>query len=723
MAITPVIKKARLTADQVAKILRDREQLTRETRRVADAFQNVLARTGYGTPNLLQATAYPLTRLTYNYILLQSLYRNDWIVRKVVDYIAEDMVKNWITIVSEISPGQIESIDRAVDETATADKLIQAMKWGRLFGGAGAIIVLAGQEDQLDQPLDVENVELGSYKGLLVFDRWSGIRPSAKINNDVNDPINFGLPESYQVVTETAQSFHVHSSRVLRFIGPDVPSWEKQAEQRWGISEIEVMYDELNKRNNTSWNIASLIFRANILELKHKDLAQLLSGVGTNATAAARFAQVLQAQNELMSNQGLFVSDSESGGLAQHSYSFGGIADVYINFMMDICGATGYPMSRLFGRTVTGLATTNEGDEHTYYDLIGQKQKRELNPQLRKLLPIVAMSTWGAVPDDFDWQFNPVRSLSNEEQAELVQKGTQPVIETFNAGIIGRKTALSELRELSEQTSAFSNITAEMIAEADDTPMSEMSGLGGVGEPGGELMPEGAGPGGLPSEEALGKATDVVGAAKRKAVGDATEKLSHAVVQYETTAKNPKTICARCAYYVPAEHGKPACEKVVSPIHFNGWCTEFTTSMVTDVISYQNIPIFIENRVGSVRRGRTQGDYGHESVKEYAVRMTYPYGYILDSEGVDGDHVDCFVGSDAYATYAYVVHALNPGTGHYDEDKVMLGFSTAASAYRAFMENYSDGEKFFGGMDKIPMARFVEQLRDRRGKRITADES
>lgn len=444
--------------------------------RAMDAFTNALARTGFGTSNLLEGSQYPLTRLTRNYILMQSLYRSNWIARKVVDCIAEDMLKNWIQVVSELKPEQIDKFDRAIDVTGTQEKLLCAIKWARLFGGAGAVIIIEGHDD-LSLPLNLDDVPLHSYKGLLVFDRWSGITPSAEVCNDINRPEEFGLPASYRVTTETAQSYTIHASRVLRFIGRSLPQWEWQAEQRWGISEYEVIYDELKKRDNTSWNIASLIFRANIIALKQPDLANMLSGLGKSQEALSRFYTTLQAQTHLMSNQGLMVLPAE-GGLETHQYGFNGINDVYISFMLDICGACEIPMSRLFGRSATGLGQTGEGDEHVYHDLISQKQKRELNPQLKKLLPVVAMSELGHVPDDFDWQFNTVRSLSNEEQAELASKKGTAIVEGFNAGIYGRKTALKEYKAISEETSMYSNITDDMIADANDDVMSPMEMMG-----------------------------------------------------------------------------------------------------------------------------------------------------------------------------------------------------------------------------------------------------
>ena len=48
---------------------------------------------------------------------------------------------------------------------------------GRLYGGAGGIIMIDGHEDMLDQPIDLDMVMPGRFKGLIILDRWTGITP------------------------------------------------------------------------------------------------------------------------------------------------------------------------------------------------------------------------------------------------------------------------------------------------------------------------------------------------------------------------------------------------------------------------------------------------------------------------------------------------------------------------------------------------------------------
>jgi uncharacterized protein len=459
-------------------------------RQTIDEFANVLARLGFGTNNLMEGTSYPLTRLGRNYILMTSLYRSNWLARKVVDTIPEDMMKNWVEFHTDLEPQYLKQFENVIRKTQTRANLLKALKWGRLYGGAAAIMVIDGQDD-LMEPLDFEDVELDSYRGLIVVDRWSGIFPGAQICDDVNNPVDFGLPEYYRVTAAMGHTFEVHCSRVLRFIGRDLPRWEKEAEIHWGISEYELLWSELRKRDNTSGNIASLIFRANILAMRSKNLEQLLAtGSAQNQT---RILNTMQSINHLMSNQGLLVLPEE-GGLEQHAYSFGGLNDIYQSFMMDISGATEIPLTRLFGRTQTGLGQSNQGDEQIYFGMLAQKQEREVSPLLDKLLPVIAMSTWGEVPNDFDYSWRPIRELNDQEMAQLSTAYAGNVITVFSAGLISQRTALLELKQMSSVTGQWTNLTDEMIAAADDTVMSpadQMAAENGGGEDGEEPPPKG----------------------------------------------------------------------------------------------------------------------------------------------------------------------------------------------------------------------------------------
>lgn len=450
--------------------------------RALDAFSNVLARLGAGTPNLLEGTEYSLQRMSRDFNTLNALYRESWIVRRIIDVIPADMLKNWITITSGLDPDVEKRLSLTLRRTQLIDKLKRGMQWGRLYGGALGVMLVKHQGYDLSQALQLDWIMPGDFAGLLIFDRWNGVNPSSELIEDISDP-DYGYPK-YYTVTDPAGggSVKIHHSRVIRFTGNTLPFWEEIAEMQWGASVVESIFDELRKRDNVSWNIAQLTFMANIRVLKMQDLGQLLAA--TDNESQAELLRTLEAQNMLLNNMGMQVMDA-ADGLETHQYTFGGLADCYQQFIMDISGAAEIPVTRLFGRSPSGLNATGESDLQNYYDMIAEKQESYLRPILNKVLPPFIISTLGSLPDDFDFEFDPVAEPTDKERADLAKCGTDNVVAAYNAGLISQRTALKELKQQSERTGVWTNITDEDIERASDSvePPGEMGGMFGGEEP------------------------------------------------------------------------------------------------------------------------------------------------------------------------------------------------------------------------------------------------
>lgn len=456
-----------------------------------DSYQNVPARIGDGTPNLTNTGNWPLVRITEDYPLILSLYRSSWIVRKIIDSVANDMFKAFPVIDSEITPEQVLQFSKVLKDTYTVKRLRSLAKWGRLFGGAGAIIVIDGHDD-LMQPLEVDDVEVGAYKGLIPLDRWSGIIPGPEINSNINDPANFGLPTYYNCIMD-AGNINVHHSRILRFTGRELPQWEVQVELYWGMSEVEVIFDELKKRDYSSWNIVSLLTRSQIMAIEEPQLATLMSGASGNNKTYTQFAQRMEAISQQLNNNGLLILGKD-GKLANTTYGFGGVSDVYHEFMKDLAAACGIPYEIIFGREA-GLggggnySSNGASSLQTYDDMIEEKRTSQADPAIDQLLPVIAMSTWGYVPDDLQYRWAPIRAISDRERSDLGKSLVESVLMAYNADLVTKKEARMELAQQSGLNGMFSNITQESIAETPDVyvseAMMEMQGGEGEGEEGG----------------------------------------------------------------------------------------------------------------------------------------------------------------------------------------------------------------------------------------------
>lgn len=109
--------------------------------------------------------------------------------------------------------------------------------------------------------------------------------------------------------------------------------------------------------------------------------------------------------------------------------------------------------------------------------------------------------------------------------------------------------------------------------------------------------------------------------------------------------------------------------------------------------TFRDFDISIETDKGQYRYW-----YDSNNDTEGKTKMKYPYGYIRRTEGMDGEHVDCFVGPNENAKNVYVVLTNKaPNFDKIDEQKCMLGFDSAEDAKTVFLEHYSD-PKFFNSM-------------------------
>lgn len=122
-------------------------------------------------------------------------------------------------------------------------------------------------------------------------------------------------------------------------------------------------------------------------------------------------------------------------------------------------------------------------------------------------------------------------------------------------------------------------------------------------------------------------------------------------------------------------------------------------------IKFRGLPISVETAKGEYRHW-----YDPHADKHGKTKMKYPYGYIRRTKGLDGDHVDVFVGPNEKATHVYVVMTKKaPDFKELDEEKCMLGFDSEEDARAAFAAAY-DKPGFFHSIKALPFATFEKRV-------------
>lgn len=438
--------------------------VSRQHQPTNDSFENVAAHLGIGqgVDSMAGQATYTLNPITRVRSRIEWMYRGSWLVGNAVDCVAEDMTRAGLDISTAVGPERIGELQGGLEKRQIWQSLNDLIKWGRLYGGAIGVHLVDGQD--MSTPLDVTRVAKSQYRGIVVLDRWS-VNPSImetiqEFGPRMGEPLYYNILSSAPVLAGKK----IHYTRVIRYDGVKLPYWQALAEQGWGMSIVERIYDRLVAFDSTTQGTAQLVYRAHLRTMKVEKLRDILAMGGP---AEAGLIKMMEAVRKYQSSEGITLIDGRDE-YATHSYTFAGLSDVLTQFAQQLSGALQIPLVRLFGQSPAGMNSTGESDVRTYYDLILQQQEARLRAGMMDILQMVWRSDCPGEPKDLNFKFNALWQMNEEERATVAGTVTDSVDKAYGAGIVGRATALRELRQSSDVTGVWSSITDDEIKEAEE---------------------------------------------------------------------------------------------------------------------------------------------------------------------------------------------------------------------------------------------------------------
>lgn len=425
-----------------------------------DGLQNFEARLGLGTDNQSSSSTYGFLPLTRNRAELDNMYRGSWIVRQAVGVVADDMTRAGVEFRGLPDNSDVERLQNSMKRMGFWSNLSSGVRWGRLYGGAIGVMLIDGQK--LDEPLRPETCGKGQLKGLLIIDRWS-LNVSSELVQELGP--DFGKPVFYTPIVGRGMgvpSGNIHHTRVMRFEGDDLPYFQRQYEQGWGMSIVEPFHDRLVAFDSTTQGTAQMVFRAHLRILKMKNLRKSIADGGKAFEAALSQVDTMRRYQTL---EGISLIDAEDD-FSTTTYAFSGLPEVLIQMSQQIAGATGIPVVKLFGMSPAGFST-GESDLRSYYDNVALKQERALRRPLEIFVSMLYRSELGREPTpEFGYDFASLYGLTANEKAQIATSVGSAVTGAETTGLIKKSTALNELRSSGRITGIFATITDEEIEEA-----------------------------------------------------------------------------------------------------------------------------------------------------------------------------------------------------------------------------------------------------------------
>ena len=132
---------------------------------------------------------------------------------------------------------------------------------------------------------------------------------------------------------------------------------------------------------------------------------------------------------------------------------------------------SGVPIIKLLGIQPAGLNASSAGELRAFADTIHSYQESFFRPNLETVLRLVQLSIFGEVDPDIGFDFEPLtEELDELERAQATAQGVGSIVSAFESGLLDRPTALKEMRSFAEAIGTSSEISDQIITEAENEP-------------------------------------------------------------------------------------------------------------------------------------------------------------------------------------------------------------------------------------------------------------
>lgn len=412
--------------------------------------------------------------------LLSEIYVEHGIIQTIIDVPVEDGLRGGVEIkTKQLSPEQIADIQSEMDREQDLVKVAQANKWNRLFGGGG-ILTITDQDSSM--PLNVEAL-YGSPLAFRSVDMWElfWTKQNTSDYSAVIDGPDLIEGEWYDYYGK-----QVHTTRVMKMIGIEAPSFIRPRLRGWGVSKVETLVRSLNQYLKSTNLVFEVLdeFKVDVYKIKNLTNSLLSSGGET------QIRKRIQLANQQKNFQNAITMDGEDDFI-QKELSFAGLAETMAGIRMQIASDMRMPLTKLFGISATGF-NSGEDDIENYNAMVESEVRNKCKYEIIRMIELRCMKNFGFIPDDLSIGFKPLRMLSAEQEENVKSQMFNRVLQAKQANEITSlefRDAVNKANLLPIQLDTTAAAMGEIEEQQDADADSELNDEGKAGE-----KPKGSGP-------------------------------------------------------------------------------------------------------------------------------------------------------------------------------------------------------------------------------------
>ena len=345
--------------------------------------------------------------LSNNRDLLGQMYVEIGIVQTLIDQPVDDAYAEIPQIISsQLSEDNCKEVIQYIQENNWFEKFKQALKWGRLFGGAG-LFINVNQNPESELRLDL--IKQGDKVDLYPCDRWE---LNFQARGDINAQ-NLIAPQGNSKTPYNLYGKAIHSSRVLKIKGKEAPSLSRLQLMGWGMSEVERLIRSLNGYLKNQDLIFELLDEAKLDVYKIDGFNDALGQTG----GTHKIIKQIALSNRIKSYLNALVLDKEDE-YDQKQMSFSGLPEMNKQNKENIASDLRMPITKLFGISSAGF-NSGEDDIENYNSMLKSEIRAKSRTYLIMVNKLACAVVLGFIPDDLDIELPDLRVLSAEQQENV----------------------------------------------------------------------------------------------------------------------------------------------------------------------------------------------------------------------------------------------------------------------------------------------------------------
>lgn len=372
-----------------------------------------------------------------DYQQLSEMYAANWMSAKVIDMPVDDAMSN----PRQISVPSLEEESKLFTEYADQKKIAldknakRAIKWSRLYGGSVVVIGVEGAGEP-EEELYIERIPKGGLKFLHVVSRHKV--SVGQIEQDVMKS-NYGEPTSFRINGGGL----IHASRIVALRGVELPEDVSSFDDYWGTSILQHCHVPIEQTGVILAQLAAMVFEANIDTVEVSGLTQKLGSDAGKRMVIERF----KVGNMMKSTHQLMLLDKELEAYNRNPVDIGKFPELVPSFFSVISGASGIPATRFLGKSPDGMNATGDGDERVYLDSLDDIKEDDIKEIYDRIDPIILMSTYGRIPDDWSYAWPNLWNMDAKDEAEVNSKDATTDKTLIELGVINEYHAADRVQK------------------------------------------------------------------------------------------------------------------------------------------------------------------------------------------------------------------------------------------------------------------------------------